>query len=101
MFLRSHRASIDVHIRVNFDCCDLQTGSFQKQTGGRGWGGAEHNFSFKMLHDFVTKRRTNNALSNSTNDTTRNDNVLGHVGHKGRDDSRSRCKNGVRAVFEN
>ena len=43
-------------------------------------GRIEHIFSLENLYYFDTKRRTNNALSNSTDDTTGNDNVLGHGG---------------------
>lgn len=34
MFLRAHRSGIDVHVRIDFDGGDVQTGHFEQETGG-------------------------------------------------------------------
>ena len=39
MLLRPHGTSIDVHVRVNFDGCDLETSGLEEQARGGGYKG--------------------------------------------------------------
>ena len=72
VFLRPHRASIDVHIRINLNRRDLQTGRFQQQTSRGGC---------KILYQPLAKessklKRTDDTLPDTTHDTSRHENIL-------------------------
>ena len=69
-----HGSCVDVHIRIYFDGSDLQSCHFQQKTGGRGY---MREIQIQGCED-ISRAQTNDPLSNSTDDTTGNNDVLCH-----------------------
>ncbi len=74
MLSRPHGSGVDVHVRVYFNGSDLQSCHLQQKAGGRGY--------MREFQSQVVKMglwgQTDDPLSNTTDDTTGNNDVLCH-----------------------
>ena len=72
MLLRAHRSSIDVHVRIDFDGSDVQTGHFKQETSG----GRCKRLIRRKTRLGACATRTDDTLADTTDDASRDENVL-------------------------